>query len=90
LFTLSFNISKSDKNEIQQDDCSIFVSSQKAQANLQENHNSHTEEMKLADLTGYENLKKNSFLESQMNYKLNDTGSMKNQTDNNNDFLQNS
>ena len=74
IYTLSYNLSKSinDKGDLPVEDCSVFLSSQKAGIDITETPSQVIEEksLKLADLTSYENLKRNSFLESQINYKL--------------------
>jgi hypothetical protein len=70
--TLSYNLSKSLNDKEDLEDCSVFLTSQKAGVDITETISQVVEEksLKLADLTSYENLKRNSFLESQINYKL--------------------
>ena len=89
--SLSYNLSKSNNKREDPliEDCSVFITdNEKVSDNLVEIHTHINEEksLKLADLTSYELLKKNSFLESQNNYKFSESESLKSPSYNENVF----
>ena len=91
--TLSFNLSKSNNKRENNliEDCSVFVFSQKEKEilNVVETQIQEEKSLKLADLTSYEFLKKNSFLESNNNYKFSDSESYKSHLNNDDVFKNN-
>ena len=87
---MSYNLTKSNNNkELNSEDCSVFLTSNKKDESSVKTSNGNIindgKSLRLADLSSYELLKKNSFLESQNNYKLCDSDSIKNPSYNNDD-----